>query len=331
MISKNGLRKSIILLMSMSENEVLLILKHLTTYEIKEIINFMIINEKIFVSDTKNVLNEYNKIYKKYLDNNFLKKDHLTSLLINSFGEKNKKEFLNYSKNIKINKKIIQTFNLINPNKIGFLIKNEHPQIISMILICLNYSQSSKILLTFDKDMRNEIIYRISNYNGIELFGLVKFNKIMKDILKKFNNIILKKSGYKISAKILNYLDIKEKNSLLKNIFNKNKNLACKIIKNMFSLNDILDLSDQDIKIFLKNINLKKLSISLIQSNNLLKEKIFQNISKKNAKKILYYLNDNIQYSIEDINSSRKYVLKFLIKIFKKKFSLVKKLGNLNV
>jgi flagellar motor switch protein FliG len=203
----DGFQKSILLLISMNEIEAIETLKNLNISEISQIIDFIVRNNEINFLNIHNVLKGYKKKHQKYLKDHLIKKKYFQSLLIKKDLFKNvSKSFLINNDVFEIHKKLVKKFNSIHSNDVKNYIQHEHPQIISIILISLNYIHASNILLDFKKSRRNEIIKRIYLFKKFHMSGLVNLNDFMKNLLKNKKKIELKNKNIQIFSKILKLL-----------------------------------------------------------------------------------------------------------------------------
>ncbi|MCT9872600.1 hypothetical protein, partial [Paenarthrobacter aurescens] len=72
----------------------------------------------------------------------------------------------------------IETLNIMEPQGVWELIRDEHPQIIATILVHLNRSQAADVLSKFDERARNDIMLRIATFGGVQPAALQELTEV---------------------------------------------------------------------------------------------------------------------------------------------------------
>jgi flagellar motor switch protein FliG len=205
----NGTEKSALLLMSIGADQASEILKHLTPFEIQELVTSMVNINQCSNTILNTVLCEcYDLFLKK---NNLIcnnDENYISDLLTKTLGEKQGRILLDEALEIRNIKMCIQEFNYMESEKVVSLLEKEHPQILTTILIYLDKNQAAKILSGLSEEKRTEIVLRIAEFNGIEESNLIDLKKIIDNLSKRKKLIFSEKDGIKTIAKILNSMKI---------------------------------------------------------------------------------------------------------------------------
>ncbi|AEO07897.1 flagellar motor switch protein FliG [Buchnera aphidicola] len=314
----NGTEKSALLLMTIGAKQAGEILKNLTPVEVQELIISMINIKSVSNKKLQEILAEcYNLAIKNNTFNYNNSDEYICKILTEALGEKAGTSLLKEvleARNAKIS---IKTLNNMDAKTIAFLLKNEHPQIITTILVFLNQHQSAKILSFFNNEKRAEIILRITEFHGIKDDLLIQINKVMKNLIDNKKLILSEKGGVKTAVKILNQMEIKKEKETIKIISKLNEKLAKSIINEMFLFENIVDLDDKYIKIVIQNLEKEKLYIALKNTTLAIKEKFFKNMSDIESRQLSQKLDKKSYISSVSIKNEQKLILIMIHNILK--------------
>ncbi|QIQ41130.1 MAG: flagellar motor switch protein FliG [Buchnera aphidicola (Aphis urticata)] len=306
----NGTEKSALLLMSIGSDQASEVLKYLTPFEIQELVSSMV-NINQFSNITLNkVLSE---CYDLFMKNNTLvynnNDEYISDMLIKAIGDKKGNVLLNDALEARNIKMSIESLNLIAPAKLADLLKEQHPQIITTILVYLDHNQSAQVLSYFKEEKCIEIIIKISEFNGLEESKFIELKNIINDFLKKKKFTFLDKGGIKTVANILSSMEIENEKNLLTKITSSNKELSSKILQELYSFENIVNINDDVIKCLIKHLEEEKLYIALQGTNEIIKNKFFNNMSEEKSKKLSLYLKKKSYASNIAIKNEQKLIL----------------------
>ncbi|MES8343251.1 hypothetical protein U6T38_12300, partial [Cutibacterium acnes] len=81
------------------------------------------------------------------------------------------------------------TLKWMEPRAVAELIRNEHPQIISIVLAHLDPDQSAEVLKSLPERTRADVLLRIATLDGIPPNALHELNEIMERQFSGQNNL----------------------------------------------------------------------------------------------------------------------------------------------
>ncbi|WP_295164836.1 flagellar motor switch protein FliG [uncultured Buchnera sp.] len=324
----NGTEKSALLLMSIGADQASEILKHLTPFEIQELVTSMVNINQCSNTILNTVLCEcYDLFLKK---NNLIcnnDENYISDLLTKTLGEKQGRILLDEALEIRNIKMCIQEFNYMESEKVVSLLEKEHPQILTTILIYLDKNQAAKILSGLSEEKRTEIVLRIAEFNGIEESNLIDLKKIIDNLSKRKKLIFSEKDGIKTIAKILNSMKIEHEQDVLKKINLLNKKLTRKIVKEIFLFDNIVKIEDKYVQCLIENLEKEKLFIALQGTSMSVRNKFFKNMDMEKAKKLSFYLEKKSYISDVAIKNEQKLILMMFKNILDNGIFSLKKLG----
>lgn len=205
----------------------------------------------------------------------------------------------------------IESLRWMDAVSISELLRNEHPQIISAILVHLDHELTANVLKEFTERMRNDILMRIANLEGIQPTALQDLNDVLYRSLSGGEKI--KKTnlgGVKPAAEIINFLGGTMENTVIEAIRNEDADLAQKILDTMFVFEDLLKLDDKSIQLALREVAADKLVLALKGASPNLREKMFSNLSARAAQSLREDLESLGPVRLSEVESQQKEIIK---------------------
>jgi flagellar motor switch protein FliG len=193
------------------------------------------------------------------------------------------------------------------------LIRNEHPQIIASILVHLERDQASSILGLMPERTRNDVILRIATLDGIQPNALKELNEVLTKVMAGSDK--LKKTalgGVKTAAEILNFMGSSVETVTVESIREFDPDLAQKIMDQMFTFDNVLELDDKGIQLVLREVQGESLVIALKGADPALRDKIFKNMSQRAAETLRDDLESKGPVRVSEVEAEQKEILKIV-------------------
>ncbi|MES9938877.1 MAG: flagellar motor switch protein FliG, partial [Sedimenticola sp.] len=188
------------------------------------------------------------------------------------------------------------------------MIRLEHPQIISIVLSFLDPDQAAEVLGELPERARSDILMRIATLEGIQPNALQELDQILE---KQFSGASNVKSssmgGVKTAANILNLLDNSEE--VLEAITTADEELSQELQDNMFVFDNLIDVDDRGIQTLLREVASEQLLLALRGADEMLKEKIFKNMSKRAAEMLRDDMEAAAPVKLSDVEMAQKEIL----------------------
>ncbi|XRX42565.1 MAG: FliG C-terminal domain-containing protein [Buchnera aphidicola (Eriosoma harunire)] len=292
MVNIKGIEKSALLLMSLSDEQASTILSYLKPKEIKLLTAVMLKISRAELKYDSSVLEEFKNFSEnnKHLHSKNLQ-DYLFPMLKNVLGEEEAIRLLDEEIIMNSTTKNLNLLNHLDAEELFLLIKNEHIQIITMLVLCIERDLAANIVVLFNQNVQVEIMLRLTRFQFITRKVMMEFLKFV-DILIEYHNCLFKKiNGIKVTAEILKLVKDSIEKKILHIMTLYNDNVVTKVKNSMFVFKNILDLSDINIKMIINEIDKKKLFFVMQHSDVLIQKKFLNNMSEidiKNFKKNCY-------------------------------------------
>ncbi|CAL4318284.1 hypothetical protein [Buchnera aphidicola] len=320
----NGIRNSAILFMLIGIEETIKILNFFKTEDIQNIMTAMLSIDIVSQEKVYNILNqfiiEYNKISGAiYLDHD----SYISSILLNHL---NKKKIDTFSKTLLNKKKFfakIKLLNYISAKDLFFLLKNESLYFITTILLFLEIKHTKNIISYFPDDKKSEIIYSMTNFQGLQESKIPDLIKVINFLLDEKKNLSFQKIGCKTAIELFHTMKEKSQNIIMMNVIKFDKSIGEKFFLKTFTFEKSIYLTDTSILLLSSIFNIHYMILSLYYAHQLVKKKFFKNIPNLQE----YVLNvENYNYPISNniiLTIRKKIVFKIQKLLLEKKISII--------
>lgn len=317
--SINGPQKAAILLYTLGEELAAEIVKKLDESEIEKIGQSMTKISTIPPETMDAILGEFHQLASQSSfamplnavnKNNFMK-NILTKTLS---GEKAQNLLEKFREERRWN--LFKQLNQLDPKALFNFIKNEHPQIIAVILVHLEPRQAAATLREFPENMQSELLYRISQTENVSPNILEDIDRsLQKEILQVENLERGKLGGLHSVAEILNQMDSATEENILQHMEEFKPGIAEEIRKLMFIFEDLAEVDDRSMMAILKEVNNETLKLALKTASDKLKEKIFKNMSERAGQMLKEDLEVMGPARLKDVEAAQQEIIKIAKKL----------------
>jgi flagellar motor switch protein FliG len=278
----NGPKKAALALLSLGEEASTLILKKLSTEEIRELIKHMSNVQGIRKETSDELLEEFTSYFTKEGGVNVVGEQFIRNLLPNVLKDDQAQQLISQleEERQKIPFKHLRD---IDPKILAGFIKGEHPQTIAIIVSHLGHQKASQVLSFLPEQLQFEIVGRIASLESVPPDLIAEVDEVLEKELTSMGTRGQTIGGVGVVAEILNHCDRRTGDNILQFLEEADGDLAEKVRKLMFVFEDLLNVNDQGIRELLKEIRNEELTMALKTATEDLKEKIFKNLSQRAA------------------------------------------------
>src|SRR5688500_1402567 len=240
---RNGTERAAILLLSLGEAEAAEVMKHMGAKDVQRIGAAMTQLQNISRQEVSDVLSEFTQKLEGQTSLGVGVDDYLRKVLITALGEDKAGGVIDrilFGRS----SKGLEALKWMDSRQVAELIRQEPPQIISIVLAYLDADQSAEILAQFPEWLRADVIMRIATLDGIQPSALHELDEVIE---KQFagKTGALKTSvigGIKTAAQIMNYMDSSQESALIDSIRKVDDQLGGKIQDLMFVFGDLVEI-----------------------------------------------------------------------------------------
>lgn len=305
----DGVEKAAILLLSLSEEDAAQILKHLEPKQVQKV--GMAMAQIDDLNQAK--ISAVHKLFIEQIQNfstiGFQSEDFIRRALTAALGEEKASNLIDQII-LGGGAKGLDSLKWMDSKQVANIIRNEHPQIQTIVLSYLEPEQSAEILSQFPEKVRLDLTMRIANLEEVQPAALQELNEIMeKQFAGQAGAQAAKMGGLKAAADIMNYLDTNVEGQLMDAIREHDEEMAQQIQDLMFVFENLIDVDDRAIQTILREVQQDALMIALKGADADLKAKILKNMSKRAAE----LLNDDLEamgpVRVSEVEAAQKDIL----------------------
>ena len=313
---RNGTERAAILLLSLGEQEAAEVLKHMGAKDVQRLGSAMTQLTNISRQEVTTVLGEFTQTVESQTSLGIGVDDYLRKVLIGALGEDKAAGVIDrilFGRS----SKGLEALKWMDSRAVSELIRQEHPQIISIVLAYLDADQSAEVLAQFPEWLRADVIMRIATLDGIQPHALHELDEVIE---KQFagKTGALKTSvigGIKTASNILNMMDASQENALIEHIKKVDDALGVKIQDLMFVFADIVEIDDRGMQEVLRAVPGEKLLLAMKGADDTLKEKIFKNMSQRAAEMLKDDLESKGPVRLSEVEAAQKEILAIVRKM----------------
>jgi flagellar motor switch protein FliG len=304
-----GVEKAAILLLSLSEEDAAQILKHLEPKQVQKLGTEMAKVDDMTQTKITAVHKHFIEEIQNYSTIGFQSQDFVKRALTAALGEDKAANLIDQIL-MGSGAKGLDSLKWMDSKQVASIIRNEHPQIQTIVLSYLEPEQSAEILAQFPEKVRLDLLMRIANLEEVQPAALQELNEIMeKQFAGQAGTQAAKMGGLKSAANIMNYLDTAIEGQLMDAIREQDEEMSQQIQDLMFVFDNLVDVDDKGIQAILREVQQDALLKAIKGADEELKDKIMRNMSKRAAE----MLNDDLEalgpVRISEVETAQKEIL----------------------
>ncbi|GHG69470.1 flagellar motor switch protein FliG [Alishewanella longhuensis] len=309
-ISKlDGVEKAAILLLSLSEEDAAQILKHLEPKQVQRVGMAMAQTTDLNQAKIAAVHRRFIEQIQNFSTIGFQSEEFIKRALTAALGEEKAANLIDQIV-LGGGARGLDSLKWMDSKQVANIIRNEHPQIQTIVLSYLEPEQSAEILSQFSEKVRLDLTMRIANLEEVQPAALQELNEIMeKQFAGQAGAQTAKMGGLKAAADILNYLDTNLEGQLMDSIREHDEEMAQQIQDLMFVFENLIDVDDRGIQTVLREVQQDILMKALKGTDENLKEKILKNMSKRAAELLQDDLEAMGPVRISEVEAAQKEIL----------------------
>ena len=305
----NGVQRAAVLLLSLGEEDAAEVLKHMNAKEVQKLGIAMATISGVSREQVMQVMATFGESLDKQTSLGMGADDYVRKVLVQALGEDKAGSLIDRIL-LGRNTTGLDTLKWMDPRAIADLVRNEHPQIIAIVLSHLDGDQAAETLKMLPERARSDVLLRIATLDGIPPNALNELNEIME---RQFSgNQNLKSSsigGIKVAANILNFMDSGQDQTILGTINQIDADLGARIQDLMFVFDNLIDLDDRELQAMLREVPNDRLGLALRGADAKVREKITRNMSQRAAQILMEDMEARGPVRLSDVEGAQKEIL----------------------
>jgi len=307
---RSGAERAAILLLTLGESEAAEILKHMGAKEVQRLGKTMAELRNVSKEEVRSVLGDFTAAVELQTSLGVGSDDFIRRVLVNALGEE-KAGSLMERISLGGQRKGLDALKWMDARAVADLVRNEHPQIIAIILSYLDTDQSAEVLACLPQNLRSELITRVAMLDGVQPSALAELDEMMEKQFAAAGGTGKSSSlgGLKAAAEMLNLLDSSMGTSIIADITKSDERLSSNIQDLMFVFDDLMEVDDRGMQELLRQVPADKLLIALKGVEEGFKTKVFKNMSQRAAEMLKSDLEAKGPVKLSDVEAAQKEIL----------------------
>jgi flagellar motor switch protein FliG len=280
----SGARKAAIFLLTLGEEQSSEVCKHLHDEEIEAIAKELAALGTVPPDTGERVLDEFHKLASSNSYANQGSVEYARRLIDRARGPEASRRILD-----RVTTKYRRTVGFTSleradPQQLSKFVLAEHPQTIALILAHLNAGNAAQLVSLLPHDLRADVLTRMANLDEISPDVIAQISTLIDQRLKTLGGPNREQhGGIKAVAELFNRLDRNVSKSVLETIETDSPDLAVSIRNLMFVFDDLRHVEDTGLREIIQRADKKVLTIALKGSSEDIRNRFFQNMSKRAA------------------------------------------------
>jgi flagellar motor switch protein FliG len=304
-----GVDKAAILLLSLTEDDAAQILKHLEPKQVQKLGQAMAQIDDMTQAKITSVHKHFIEEIQNYSTIGFQSQDFVKRALTSALGEDKAANLIDQIL-MGTGAKGLDSLKWMDSKQVASIIRNEHPQIQTIVMSYLDAEQSAEILSQFPEKVRLDLMMRVANLEEVQPAALQELNEIMeKQFAGQAGTQAAKMGGLKSAADIMNYLDTNIEGQLMDAIREQDEEMSQQIQDLMFVFDNLSDVDDRAIQAILREVQQDSLLKAIKGADDALRDKITNNMSKRAADMLIDDLEALGPVRISEVETAQKEIL----------------------
>ncbi|PLA73906.1 flagellar motor switch protein FliG [Hydrogenovibrio sp. SC-1] len=302
-----GLEKASILLLALGKDSATKVLAHLNPREVQQIGTAMTDVSEVSHTDIASVMQSFmNEFGEDALGVN--PTEYAQSLMVDALGDGG--GGLMDAALLGDQVKGLEALKWMHPATISNMLKNEHPQVIAIVLSYFEPDLSAEILAGIPERFQSEVVYRIATLSTIQPRALFDLNDVLERASSDGEGGKLATiGGEKRAAEILNLVGSGIDTKVLDDIAIEHEDVSKGIQDKMFVFEDISGIDPRGIQTLLGEVPNDILKVALKGADQKMTELILSNMSKRQAEMLREELEMSGPVKLSDVEDAQRNII----------------------
>lgn len=310
-----GVQRAAVVLLSLGEQQAAEVLKHMSAKEVQKLGLAMTSVSGVSRDAVGKVIDQFVDHLAQPSGLGAGADEYVRAVLVQALGEERASSLIDRIL-LGRNTSGLDTLKWMEPRAIADLVRNEHPQIIAIVMAHLDSDQAAEVLKCLPERVRSDVLLRIATLDGIPPNALNELNDVMARQFAGAQN--LKSSsvgGVKVAANILNFMDSGQDETILGAIGEIDGELGVRIRDLMFVFDNLAEIDDRAMQAVLREVPNERLAVALRGADAKVREKFTTNMSQRAAEILLEDMEARGPVRLAEVEAAQKEILAMVRKM----------------
>jgi flagellar motor switch protein FliG len=283
-----GLRKAAVFLAQLSKEEAGAVLAQLRPSEVEKLTTELMRLQGVDASDVDAVLTEFHTLMqaRRFVGTGGV--EFAREVLAAGLGEEKADGILSRL-NVVYTELPFASLRNSDVRQLVTFLKDEHPQVIALVLAHLPAAQSAEVLSGFTPDQQADVAYRIAlmDRTAPEMVRMVE-----EELGRRMGSLLAYQDmatvgGVETLVEIINRSPRPTERSILEWLENSDPELAERIRSQMFVFEDIVTIDDRSLQLVLRDVEANDLATALKGVRQDVRDKVVRNLSERAGENLI--------------------------------------------
>ncbi len=208
------------------------------------------------------------------------------------------------------NERPIELLDWMDARSISELIIDEHPQIMALVVSCLDYSQAAEVLTTLPETVQADVVRRIAQLVSVTPEALRDLEQVLQRKFKASTSSSASQiGGVRAAARIMNFTRSGVESRILRDIRKDDRDLMTAIQDNMFVFDNLGKSDDRSLQTLLRAIEPERLVMALKGADEVLRDRLLSCMSTRAAAGIRDEMEAKGPVRLTDVQEAQKQIV----------------------
>mgnify|MGYP001818410136 CR=1 FL=1 len=305
----SGTHRAAVLLLTLGEESAAEVLKHMGPKEVQKVGSAMATMTNVGREQVSEVLSNFTESVEQQTALGVGAEDYIRTVMVEALGEDKAKGLMDRIL-LGSSTKGLEALKWMDARAVAELIRLEHPQIQAIVLSYLDNDHAAEVIKFFPERTRHDVLLRIATLDGIQPSALQELDEILERQFQGNQNVQSSSvGGIKAAADILNFVDSSLEGEIMDSIKDADAELGQQIQDLMFVFDNLIDVDDRGIQSLLREVSSDTLILALKGADEGMKEKVFDNMSKRAAEMMRDDLENKGPVRLSEVEGAQKEIL----------------------
>lgn len=204
----------------------------------------------------------------------------------------------------------IELLEWMDARSIAELIEDEHPQIMALVVACLDYSLGAAVVALLKEDVQTDVIRRVASLNTVSPEALRNLEQVLQRKFKASTSTRASQlGGVKAAARIMNHTRTEVEQRILRDIRKDDKDLMQSIQDNMFVFDNLVKSDERSLQTLLRNVETEQLVLALKGADEVLRDKLLGCMSTRAAANVRDEMEAMGPVRLTDVQEAQKQII----------------------
>jgi flagellar motor switch protein FliG len=277
-------RKAAVVLLAMGEEASAEVFKHLNETEIEQIVREIATLGTVPPAAAEQVMEEFHAAALAATSTVFGDEDFPRRVLTRTHGPEAARRIAERVERTAHSRSAFSVLERADPRQVSKFILGEHPQTIALILAHMQPSSAAQLIALLPDALRVDVLTRMANLEEISPEVVLRISSVLQRRLESVSGSSREqRGGVRAVAALFNHLERNVGTPVLEAIETAKPDLAVSIRNLMFVFDDLSRVDDNGIRELVQRADKKALTIALKGASEELRNRIFENMSKRAA------------------------------------------------